>query len=225
MKKVFLVAMVLITAFCSAFSKNANSFTGQNVFIDGEKLKLIEVPEFTPVDEEIKSFANTVIYQLVDIKEFDEFVNSPNRSPYATVLGVDMEQVKELEVARKNSNEYVQVHFIKTSPPLIQPNVWHSDVAAEGYDLSPGYGNKYGTYSGCIYVSIALSWSPSNVPIDVGIQYTDSPNIIAHTLTGGSGATGFNVDPSKSFLEWVINPPLNQVNISKYQGTISLWFQ
>ena len=25
MKKVFLVAMVLITAFCSAFSKNANS--------------------------------------------------------------------------------------------------------------------------------------------------------------------------------------------------------
>lgn len=171
MKKVFLVAMVLIIAFCFAFSKNANSFTGQNVFIDGEKLKLIEVPEFTPVDEEIKSFANTVIYQLVDIKEFDEFVNSPNRSPYATVLGVDMEQVKELEVARKNSNEYVQVHFIKTSPPLIQPNVWHNDVAIEGYNLPLSYGNQCGTYSDAFmfrllcrgYLLMCLSMSAYNI--------------------------------------------------------------
>ncbi len=224
MKEVFLVAMVLIFAFCFAFSKNANSFTGQNVFIDGEKLKLIEVPEFTSVDEEIKNLANTVIYQMVDIKGFDNFVNSPNRLPFATVLGVDMEQVKELE-ARKNSNECIQVHFIESSPPLIQPNVWHNDVAIEGYNLPPSYGNQYGTYSGYIYVSVALSCSPSNVPIDVGIQYTDSSTIIAHTLTGGSGSTGFNVDPSKSFLVWIMNPTCNKANISQYQGTLELWTQ
>ena len=225
MKKVILAAIVLIIAFCFPFSKNASSSTGQNVFIDGEKLKLFEVPEFTPIDEEIQKLSNTAIYQMVDIKEFDKFVNSPDRSPYATVLGVNMDQVKELEAARKSPNEYVQVHFIETSPPLIQPNVWHNDVAIEGYNLPPSYGNQYGTFSGCIYVSIALSWSPSNIPIDVGIQYTDSSTIIAHRLTRGSGATGFNVDSSKSFLVWIINPSSNQANISKYQGTISQWFQ
>ena len=225
MKKVILVAMVLTIAFCFPFSKNASSSTGQNVFIDGEKLKLFEVPEFTPIDEEIQKLSNTVIYQMVDIKEFDKFVNSPDRSPYATVLGVNMEQVKELESARKSPNEYVQVHFIETSPPLIQPNVWHSDVPIEGHNLPPSYGNQYRKFSGCIYVSITLSWLPSDVPINIGIQYTDSSTIIAHRLTGGSGTTGFNVDSSKSFLVWIINPSSNQVNISRYQGTINQWFQ
>lgn len=223
MKKLILLALVLIISSVVAFSTNANSFERQNVFIDGEKLKLIEVPEFTSVGEDIKNLANTYIYQLVDAKEFDEFVQSPNRLPYASVLGVETEQLNKLKENNKVND--ITIHFIKTSPPLVQPNVWHVDVPVEGYNLPPSYGNPYGTYSGYIYVSVSLTWSPSNVPIDVGIQYTDSSYITAHRLTGGYGSTGFNVDPSKPFNIWIINPSSNSVNINHYQGTLSLWAQ
>jgi len=207
------------------FMNTVNSFSGQSIKVAGEGLNLVEVPEFSPVEEVLKNLSNVVIYQLVDLKEFEEFVNSPNRPPYAYVVGVDMVAMKKAESERKSPNEPFTIKFEKVSNPLIEPNVWHIDVPISGANLQPGYGDPFGPYSGYIYVSISLSWSPSSQPVDVGIQYTDSNIIIAHRLTGGSSSTGFNVDPTKSFYVWVVNPDSNSTNITSYQGIISLWAQ
>lgn len=225
MKKLILVALVIIIAGCLGLVKTANSFTTRNVRIADENLKLVEVSEFPSVEEGIKNLSNTVIYQLIDAKEFEEFTKSPKRLPYAYVVGVDTDAMRKAESERKSSNESLTVEFKKVSYPIAKPDVWHIDVSISGANLEPGYGNRFGPYSGYIYVSFSLTWNPSNEPIDVGIQYADSSTITAHRLTGGSGSTGFNVDASKPFYAWVINPADNNANISSYQGTISLWAQ
>ncbi|MGB9794925.1 hypothetical protein [Caldisericum exile] len=225
MRKLVLVALVIIIAGCVGLVKTANSFTERNVKIADENLKLVEVPEFTSVEEDIKNLSNTVIYQLIDVKEFEEFTNSPDRLPYGYVVGVGMDAMKKAESERKSPNEPLTFKFEKVSYPIAKPDVWHIDVPISGANLQPGYGNRFGPYSGYIYVSFSLTWNPSNEPIDVGIQYADSSTITAHRLTGGSGSTGFNVDASKSFYAWVINPADNSANISSYQGPISLWAQ
>ncbi|BAL80187.1 hypothetical protein [Caldisericum exile] len=225
MKKLILVALVIIIAGCVGLAKATDSTSVRNVKIADENLKLVEVPEFTSFEEDIRNLSNIVIYQLVDVKEFEEFTNSPNRLPYAYVVGIDMEAMKKAESERKSPNESFSVKFEKVSHPIVKPDVWHIDVPISGANLQPGYGNRFGPYSGYIYVSFSLTWNPSNEPIDVGIQYTGSSTITAHRLIGGSGSTGFNVDASKSFYAWVINPEDNSANISSYQGMISLWAQ
>jgi hypothetical protein len=225
MKKLILLALVITIAVCVGFMKTVNSFSGQSIKLVGEGLNLVEVPEFSSVEEDIKNLSNTVIYQMVALKEFNEFINSPNRLPYAYVVGIDMDAMKKAESERKGPNEPVTVKFEKVSKPVMEPKVWHIDVPISGANLQPGYGNKFGSYSGYLYASVSLTWAPSSKPIDVGIQYTDSSTITAHRLTGGSDSTGFNVDSSKSFYVCVINPSDNSSNISSYQGTVSLWAQ
>ncbi len=224
-KKLILLALVITIAGCVGFVKTVNSFSGQSVKVVGEGLNLVEVPEFSSVEADIKNLSSTVIYQLVDLREFEGFINSPNRLPYAYAVGIDMDAMKKAESERKSPNESFRVKFEKVSYPIAKPDIWHIDVPISGANLQPGYGDPYGPYSGYIYVSIYVNWSPSNEPLDVGIQYTDSSTITAHRLTGGSGSTGFNVDASKPFHVVIINPPANSADISSYQGTISLWVQ
>lgn len=185
----------------------------------------MEIQGFNSIEEDINALSNTFYYQTVDVKEFDKFINSPNRLPYATVVAVDTEKVNRDEAKRTAPNEPIEIRFEKTSFPIRKPEVFHVDVPISGANLKPSYGDKIGSYYGYIYASISLNWAPSNEPIDVCIQYTDSSTITAHLLNGGSGITGFNLDPSKSFYVLILNPAYNRDIISSYEGILSLWSQ
>jgi|GEM_PF-3941959 len=194
---------------------------GKLITSDGQELIPREVAHAVSLEKEIASLSSLRIAEFTDLAHFEEKANSSLRPQTLAILGVE-----NLDWASypRASQGALEIKVVKYSPATVEPQVWNTSFPISG-SLEPNYLHAYGPYSGYLYLTISINWSPSNQVLDVGFKYLDSPNFYYSRLSNGSGTAGFSLDPSRSFQVMIYNPsPPNNQTIN-YSGTVTMFFQ
>lgn len=194
---------------------------GKLVTSEGQELIPREVTHVATLEKEIASLSSLRIGEFTDLAHFQEKANSPSRPPTLAILGVES---MDWTSYPHDSQGGLVIKVEKYSPATIEPQVWNTSFPLTG-SLGPSYLYASSPYSGYLYLTISISWSPAKQVLDVGFKYSDSPNFYYSRLTNGSGTAGFSLDPSRSFQVLIYNPsPPNNQTIT-YSGTVTLFFQ
>ncbi|MGB9553440.1 MAG: hypothetical protein ACPL7L_03595 [bacterium] len=194
---------------------------GKLITSDGQELIPVEVAHAVSLEKEIASLSSFRIAEFTDLAHFEEKANSPLRPQTLAILGVENWNWTSYPRTFQGA---LKIKVVKYSPATVEPKVWNTSFPISGF-LEPNYLYAYGPYSGYLYLTISINWSPSNPVLDVGFKYLDSPNFYYSRLSNGSGTAGFSLDPSRSFQVMIYNPsPPNNQTIN-YSGTVTLFFQ
>jgi len=175
---------------------------GQWILNDGTVLKLMPYPSSSLNSKPYGSFFFITYsgYEKLSQEEKAKFAN-------ATII----------QVINENSGKKEKIFLVS------EPDLWKKTVSINGI-LPPGTGYEYGSYSGCTAISVTVTWNPGNQVLGIGIREEGTTSGYGYWYTGGSAGITFSVDPSKSYLIYVLSHHNNSETIS-YSGTIVLWFE